>query len=135
MASASCNLLILCAATAGNDAGGVHDRCLVPSFRLNDKVSLILNDIVHAVPWTQTTINKTNTDKISHSLRHMALRYDTTSDQTAISRKRFSICAENFTETYSRSLYWWSSSYIALSRRSLDRIKLLYEPTSAKWPA
>ena len=36
------------------DAGRVNDRSLVVSFRLDHKLSLVLNDVVHWVPRTPT---------------------------------------------------------------------------------
>lgn len=48
-------LLIL---ITGNHAGRMHNWRLVVSFGLNDKISLILNDVVHAVPRTQTTATR-----------------------------------------------------------------------------
>ena len=64
MDTACCHLFLVRAATAAatacNDTGRMDDRRLMTSFGLNDKISLILDDVIHGVPWTQTTANRTN---------------------------------------------------------------------------
>lgn len=70
MAAACCCLLILAAATAtsSNNTGAVDDRCLMMSFGPNDKIPLELDDVVHAVPRTQTTATRIRTDS-----RHLTI--------------------------------------------------------------
>jgi len=69
MAAACCCLLILAAATAtsSNNTGAVDDWCLMTSFCPNDKISFELDDVVHAVPWTQATAITTNTFQTSNN--------------------------------------------------------------------
>ena len=54
MAAARCCLLILAAgaASTGNDTRRMHDRRLMVGFGLDDKIGLVLDDVVHAVPRT-----------------------------------------------------------------------------------
>jgi len=52
MSAACCRLLVLSAASY--DARRMDDRRLVASFGLDDKISLVLDDVIHAVPRTQT---------------------------------------------------------------------------------